>query len=975
MKAWQVTACSVAAALVWPRVDASAAPAPFRAWIQQMKEQPRGPFSAVRWHCADGAVLAPVAFACETHGGGFQHGQWNEQTVQIRAAGYPIASILARLKPEDVVGPGADPDFLSILLLEKFLIAADDGWILRKARFYQGAFQDYNEADGGTAILLAMLGPPERAPGGSPFAVMREAARLLPHGEATAAMTTLRGTAAMIASNDVRFQDLRSKIHSMPDAADAQRVRNYAAGSLGQPTLQANYTMLAQMIDQAHAGRMLPAALESLSRRVAKAALAQRLRKLAADLESGSDAEAQFRLGTEALVLIREQLPELGTPALRLAALDASLDAEIAVFAASRAVLQTLPRATRAQRLGWLRTAAHSVYGVGLLTARELAQIERSLASLAFERVRLEVYRSELQQLGRAAAWPEHRLNYHFGNAIERLTRIEPLAADYIADRLRGSVLLFYSSVLESLTRDADRLSETRHSLFGQESAGLRRLNPGLARGVLRTAADIRPTETFAPVAIYLVPETTSDLPAVAGILTAAEGNALSHVQLLARNLGIPNVVVGRALLTALEAHRGRSIVVSASAGGVVRIEADSPDWDRLLGSGKKLLADPIYVNLAKLELTRTDLVPTTHLRATDSGRIAGPKAAQVGELTHYFPQHVSLGLAIPFGLYRAVLDRPIGPGQPSMFEWLKVEYAELAVRKDLDPEYYGRRLPQVLAFVRRWLQAVDLGPGFRERLRNDMHDLFGMAGTYGVFVRSDTNVEDLAGFTGAGLNLTVPNVGGLDETIAAIKQVWASPSSERAFGWRQGLMDLPEHVYASVLLHRSVPNEKSGVMVATNLDTGSRDEITVVTNTGVSGGVDGQAAETLRISLKTGAVRLLASDTARTKRVLVVEGGVRQVPSDAPEYVLTSAEIRQLLEFVRTFPKEYPGLQDAEGQPAPADVEFGFVGGRLMLLQIRPFVQSAQASRNQYLVDLDAGLRKTRDKNVDLRAVPAGPS
>jgi len=975
MMVWPVTACAVALALVVPGAHATAVPATFSIWIQQMKEQARGPFSAVRWYCADGAVLAPVASACEAHGGGFQHGQWNEQAVQIRAAGYPIASILAGLKPEDVVGPAADPDFLSILLLEKFLVAADDGWILRKARFYRGAFQDYNEADGGTALLLAMLAAPARAPGAHPFAVIREAARLLPHGAATASMTTLRGTAAMIASNDARFEDLRSKIHSMPDAADAQRVRDYAAGPFGQPAVQEDYAALAQLIDQVNTRTTLPGAMASLGRCISQPRLAQRFRKLAGDMDNGSDAESQFRLGTEALVLIREQLPELATPALRLAALDASLSAEIAVFAASRAVLQTLPAATRAQRLNWLRTAARSVYGIGLLTARELAQVEQSLASLAFEHVRLEIYRSELQQLGRAAAWPEHRLGYHFGNAIERMTRIEPLAADYVADRLRGSVMLFYSSVLESLTRDADRLSETRHSLFGQESAGLRRLNPGLARGVLRTAADIRPTEILAPVAIYLVPETTSDLPAVAGILTAAEGNALSHVQLLARNLGIPNVVVGRALLGVLEAHRGRSIVVSASAGGVVRIEADSREWDRLLGSGKKLLADPIYVNLAKLDLRRTDLVPTTQLRAWDSGRIAGPKAAQVGELTHYFPRHVSLGLAIPFGLYRAVLDRPIGPGQPSMFEWLKAEYAELAVRKDLDPEYYGRRLPQVLAFVRRWLQAVDLGPGFREHLRNDMHDLFGMAGTYGVFVRSDTNVEDLAGFTGAGLNLTVPNVVGLDQTIAAIKQVWASPSSERAFGWRQGLMDFPEHVYASVLLHRSVPNEKSGVMVATDLESGSRDEITVVTNTGVSGGVDGQAAETLRISLKTGAVRLLASDTARTKRVLVVEGGARQVPSDAPEYVLTPAEVGQLLKFVRTFPEEYPGLQDAEGQPAPADIEFGFVGGHLMLLQIRPFVQSLQATRNQYLVDLDAGLRKTRDKNVDLRAVPGGPS
>jgi len=956
-----------------PSPTAAAQSQTFRAWIHEMKSQSRGPFSAVRWFCADGALLEPAAFACEQRGGGFQHGHWSERTLQIRAAGYPIANVLADLEPGVVIGPGADPDFLSILLLEKFLIAADDGWILRAAQFYRGAFQDYDERNGATAILLALLADPASAM--PAFAVVREAVRLLPHGAETAAITRLRGQATTIAEQDPQFQALRVKIHSMPDAADAQRVRDYAAGAQAPPLLQADYAALAEMIDHVNDRLALPAAIGALARQIRKAELAQRFGKLASELEMAIDAESQFRLGSEALVLIREHLAEMGSPAVRLAALEASLDAEVAVFTASRVVLQGLPAASRAQRLAWMAVAARSVYGLGLLNARELAEIERSVAKLTPGQVRLEVYRSELQELGRAATWPEHRLNYHFGNAIDRLTPIEPLAAAYVADRLRGSAMLFYSNALDSMAQDADRLSDMRHSLFGEERAGLRRVNPGLARGVLHTSEDLALADTLAPVAIYLVPETTADLPAVAGILTAAEGNALSHVQLLARNLGIPNVVVGRALLPLIETYRGRSIVLTASSGGVVRIEEDGPHWDALLGRARGHVGEPIYVNLVKLDLTRTDFVPTTRLRATDGGRIVGPKAAQIGELTHHFPAHVSLGLAVPFGMFRSVLDRPVAPGKVSMFEWLKAEYAELAMRKELDPEYYGRRVPALLAVVRQWLQAADLGPAFRETLRNDMHDLFGMEGTYGVFVRSDTNVEDLAGFTGAGLNLTVSNVVSLDAVIVAIKQVWASPSIERAFGWRQGLMDLPEHVYASVLLHRSLPNDKSGVMVTANLDTGSRDEITVVTNTGVSGGVDGQAAETLVISLETGEARLLASATARTKRVLAAEGGVRQVRSDAPEQVLSPDEIRQLLDFVRAFPKDYPALQDAAGRTVAADIEFGFVGGQLMLLQIRPFVQSAQVSQNKYLMDLDAGLRRTGDRKVDLRAVPGKSS
>lgn len=953
----------------------AAAPRPppdiIRSWIQQMKDQPRGPFSGVRWYCADGVVLEPVPFACETHGGGFQHGQWSERTRQIRAAGYPIANILADLKPETVVGPGADPDLLTTILLEKFLIAADDGWILRKAQFYRGALQDYNERDGAAALLLALLDNPEEVS----FAVLREAARLLPHGAETPAITTLRGLAATIAEQDPQFQNLRSKIHSAPEAADAQRVRQYASGREGAPSLQEDYAKLAQLIDQAHTRPAIPAAFQALSSHIRNPELAQRFQNLAASFSASGDAESQFRLGTDALILIREHLPELGSAKVRLAALDASLSAESSVFAASRALLQTLPRAPRAQRLSWMGVAARSVYGLGLLTPRELAEIEQSLARLTVARVRLDVYRGELQELGRAAAWPGRRLSYHFGNAIERIQIIEPLASAYIPDRLRGSVMLFYSDVLDSLAQDADRVGETPHSLFGrQTSTGLRRLNPGIARGMLHTpeygaAAGARP-------AIYLVPETTADLPPVAGILTSEEGNALSHIQLLARNLGIPNVVIGRRLLAELETRRGRSIVVAASAGGVVHVEDDGPAWDRLLATAAQGNPEtPIYVNLAKLDLKRTDLVPTTQLRAWDSGRIVGPKAAQVSELTHHFPDRMSAGLVIPFGMYRSVLDRPMGPDGTSLFQWMKTQYADLAVRKGLDPAYYERRVPEFLAFVRRRLLEADLGAEFTARLRGAIHDHFGMEGTYGVFVRSDTNVEDLPGFNGAGLNHTVPNVVKFENLIQAIKEVWATPFSDRAFGWRQGLMDQPEHVYCSVLLHQSVPNEKSGVIVTADVDTGQRDAITIATNTGVSGVVSGQAAETLRVSLNTGEARLLGSATARSKRILAPEGGARQVPSEAPERLLTAEEIKQLVSFVRALPKDYPGLRDAAGNPTPADIEFGFVSGKMMLLQIRPFLENAATSRNKYLTDLDAGLRKTSDRKVDLRAVPANPS
>ncbi len=67
---------------------------------------------------------------------------------------------------------------------------------------------------------------------------------------------------------------------------------------------------------------------------------------------------------------------------------------------------------------------------------------------------------------------------------------------------------------------------------------GLRRLNPGLGRGVLRTLDELEALTGDTSESIVIVPQTIAELPAVAGIITAQEGNALSHVQLLARNLG-----------------------------------------------------------------------------------------------------------------------------------------------------------------------------------------------------------------------------------------------------------------------------------------------------------------------------------------------------------------------------------------------------------------------------------------------------
>jgi hypothetical protein len=67
-----------------------------------------------------------------------------------------------------------------------------------------------------------------------------------------------------------------------------------------------------------------------------------------------------------------------------------------------------------------------------------------------------------------------------------------------------------------------------------------------------------------------------------------------------------------------------------------------------------------IRPDLSKLDLSVKDFINLNDLSADDSGRTVGPKAAKLGELRKHFPEAVSPGVTIPFGVFReVVLDKP----------------------------------------------------------------------------------------------------------------------------------------------------------------------------------------------------------------------------------------------------------------------------------------------------------------------------
>jgi len=947
----------------------SADTAQARQWIAQMKSSSRGPFVAIKWFCKDGRVLAPKDYDCAKKGEGWQHGEWSERSKALRAQGYAIANVLAGL---DAAAAVAAPDFAdryAQLLIEKFLVAVDDGWIFRKARFYRGAIQEEDEREAARALLTAMAADGDWI--GWRYPALRTGVRLLPHGRDTASAQNVRNQAAALAERDPGFEPLRVKIHGSPEAADAKSVRDYAKDVV-DPALKKAYDDLAREIDRVYAPRRLGEVLEANARVFSRAPWLQTLlRDARSALGTNTGPAYHYLVTSKLLAALRDALPRISSSAARLRVLDLSLAVEADNFRLASALRAAAASTPRAGHVLALAASVEAAYGTGMINARERAELRKHFARLSVDTIDLAAYRDALRSLGLAAGWGTQGLQLHFAEAMTKLGAIEPLALLFVQDQLRGSALLFYSQTLDRLSRDANRLAGVQHKLLGKDvGTGFNALNPGLARGTLRAAPDMRRVDAFTADGIYLLPETIADLPPVGGILTAGAGNPLSHVQLLARNLGIPNVAVDESLLGALRKADGKRIVLAVSRAGLVEIDADGPRWNAVLGSEAKTQATLVFEpDLKKLDLAKREFVELRTLRAADSGRIVGPKAAKLGELSARFPGRVAPGVAIPFGLYRAtVLERPYRGGTRSVYQWMVESFRQLESLPAGSPEAQAFS-EKLRAEIYTIVSGTEPGPQFRARLRAAMDAAFGPGFRGGLFIRSDTNVEDLPGFTGAGLNLTLFNIVGFDDVVKGIAKVWASPYTQRAWAWRQSHMKGPEHVYPAVLLQQTVPADISGVMITQDIDSGDPAVLSVAVNEGVGGAVEGQAAESIRIDTRSGEVRLLGSATAPRRLVPQPSGGIARLPVSGADTLLRQAEIRQLIEFSREIPKQFP--QHGEGgQPVAADVEFAFLKGKLWLLQIRPFNESRRAQGSGYLRQMDQALAANRGRSVNLHGV-----
>ncbi len=927
--------------------------------IAKYKEDPRGPYRDIRWFCHSGDNISPIDGTCPyEHEENFQHARYKDEVKELGRTNHIfLGQILTNTDKQAFWDADQDHSRMKQYQLGNYLAAIDDGWVLRKAQYYRGAFQVEDEMSWGRDYLNWVMGKEQALK--ENFYLIRQAVRDIPHRKDDDLTQKIRNDSKSISEKFPKFMNLRIKIHGQPEGKDAEAVAQFLEANrveLEKKTLVPAMKELERDIRTAYVDRDLVADIAEINATIPENnQLKEKIKTFtlqhAMDSENpNQDTEDRLTAAADLMWTIRTGLMA-ESPYYRLEAMDISIALERLIFNTAQ-YWEPADARELMEKICYLGEAAA---GAGYVEEWEWQEAQVQLADLNYELVWPVQANDYLDAARRFVEWGVSTNRGTYGEIVDRYAEFEPKSHGFLDDRIRGSVLLPLGNAVGRLGDWIAEAGNLRNDFLDVPNQGsLRGLNPGYASGRLHVVEGNPDDTEVNPTDIYVFATPPADLKPVGGIATVNEGNMVSHVQLLARNLGIPNAVLTDEQFAALKRYDGGQVFYAVSNRGTVIMKPATAmtEEEQALFSVKERINQRVTVPTDQLRLDVNRVLNMREIRSKDSGKLAGPKAANLGQLKALFPDNVVEGLVIPFGIFRDHLNQPM-PGQQgeTYWEFLNNRFAtarQMEANGDSDEAVETYSLTQ-LATLREAIGNITIQPELVTALRDSFQAVFGQPlGKAPVFLRSDTNMEDLADFTGAGLNKTVFNVVDEAKILAGIKEVWASPYTERSYKWRQRLLLNPENVFPSILIIPSVDVEYSGVMITKGVSSGREDDVTVAFSRGAGGAVDGQAAEAYLLD-KFGGTTLLSPARERLHRRLPVTGGSVMLPASFNQRILSPKNLKDLRALAEKVENIMPEASGAATN-GPWDVELGFLDDKIWLFQIRPFVENKKAQASGYL-------------------------
>lgn len=442
-------------------------------------------------------------------------------------------------------------------------------------------------------------------------------------------------------------------------------------------------------------------------------------------------------------------------------------------------------------------------------------------------------------------------------------------------------------------------------------------LTLGTAFGRLRVVRGDLDPATVREDDILVTENVPDDLPVCAGLVTSKFQAPLAHVSLLLGNRGTPNMMLKNAVdIPQLTAHDGQ----------FVRFEVGAQDYKivRAIPEDAKMWRE----NARPSEIVRPALTPRVEgvadypqicdLNTAHIGYVGG-KAAYLGALCAVKPAlEMPGGFVVPVHAY---LSHIAGAG---------LDGDITALGRDIDAGMIGD--DDLAARLEKIRAAIAAAPVADATLDAVMAQMAAYAGKP-VIIRSSANVEDVQGFSGAGLyesKVVKPDADAAIHRAAlanGLRKVWASLWSLRAVKERAWYRIDSQNLAMAAIVQPFVEGLKAtGVAITANPFTRLRPAVFInaqITGAGVTGAKDGETPESMLVYTYTDVME---------PHILTRSSLNKGAP------ILSVAEADHLAVILKSIHDHFIAPQDAQAGAA-MDVEFLVrEDGSIVIVQARPY-------------------------------------
>ncbi len=333
-------------------------------------------------------------------------------------------------------------------------------------------------------------------------------------------------------------------------------------------------------------------------------------------------------------------------------------------------------------------------------------------------------------------------------------------------------------------------------------------------------------------------------------------------------------------------------------------------------------------------------VIPLRELRMSDLDKVGG-KNASLGEMIGCLPAEVRVpdGFATTAEAFWHFID------SNGLRDFIRKQLANL----DVDDI---AALTRTGAAIREAIQSAPFPRDLEEAIRAEFARM-DPEGTGSYAVRSSATSEDLPDASFAGQQETLLNVVGIDNILAAIREVFSSLYNDRAIAYRTHKGFSHEAVALSAGVQRMVRSDHatSGIMFSLDTESGFRDVVFITASYGlgelvVQGAVNPDEFYVHKPTLAQGhrpiIRRALGSKLHKLVFASQEEGGrVKDVPTSEAEryrFCLSDDEVLELARYAMAIEKHY-------GRPMDIEWAKDGIDGKIYIVQARPETVKSQES------------------------------